>query len=132
MGMYPDQHLLIGVFRPGGVKMFSIHTDFPVSICFQPLIPADVESLGWQHQECFPVFFKEFSNRHLLFVMKFSGFLFMLKEQFLIVFFDLCEMWNRNKQVCTVIIHLALHVPLLPAGIGVAEPDSEMVVGTET
>ena len=56
----------------------------------------------------------------------------MPQKQLLVKFFNLREMRYRHKQVCTVIIHLALHVPFFPAGVGITETHPEMVMGTET
>ena len=41
-------------------------------------------------------------------------------------------MRNRHKEVCPVIIHLAFHISLFPSRIRVAEPDTEVVMGTKT
>ena len=41
-------------------------------------------------------------------------------------------MWNRHKEVCPVIIHLAFHISLFPSRIRVTEPDTEMVMSTKT
>lgn len=53
----------------------------------------------------------------------------MHEEQLLVIFFNLREMGYRYKQVCAVIIHLALHVSFFPARVGIAETHPEMVMG---
>lgn len=47
--MDAHQYFLPGVFRSGGIKMFPIHADLAVAVRLQPLIPADMESFGRQH-----------------------------------------------------------------------------------
>ena len=112
--------------------MLSIHTDFAVTIRFQPFISADIEPFWRQHQEGFPVFFKQFPDRDLFLIMEFGSFLFMAGKKLLVILLYLIEMRDRDKQVRTVIINLALHIPFFPAGIGVAEAHPEVIMGSET
>lgn len=112
--------------------MFSIHADLSISIRFQPLIAADLESLRWQHQKRFAVFLKQVSNGHLLFIMEFRCLLLMPHEQLPVIAFDLREVWHRYKQVGTVKVYLPFHVPLFPSGIRITEPYPEMVMGAES
>ena len=120
MGTNAHQHLFVYVFRPGRIEMLSIHTDFAITIRFQPFIPADIEPFWRPHQEGFPVLFKQFPDRDLFFIMEFGSFLFMAGKQLLVILLYLIAMRDRDKQVRTVIINLALHIPFFPAGIGVA------------
>lgn len=78
------------------------------------------------HQEGFPVLFKQFPDRDLFFIMEFGSFLFMAGKQLLVILLYLIEMRDRDKQVRTVIINLALHISFLPAGIGIAEAHPEV------
>ena len=132
MGTNAHQHLFVYVFRPGRIEMLSIHTDFAITIRFQPFIPADIEPFWRQHQEGFPVLFKQFPDRDLFFIMEFGSFLFMAGKQLLVILLYLIEMRDRDKQVRTVIINLALHISFLPAGIGIAEAHPEVIMGTKT
>ena len=111
--------------------MFPIHADLAVTICFQPLIPANLKSFGRQHEESFPILLKQFPDGKLLFIMELPRLPLMPHKQFLVVLFNVRIMRNRHKQVGTVIVHFTLHIPLLPAGIRVAEAYPEMIVGPE-
>ena len=111
MGTDSHQHLFVCVFRPGRIEMLSIHTDFAITIRFQPFIPADIEPFWRQHQERFPVLFKQFPDRDLFLIMEFGSFLFMAGEQLLVILLYLIEMRNRDKQVRTVIINLRSTFP---------------------
>lgn len=44
----------------------------------------------------------------------------MPPEQLLVIFFNFRKMRHRHKQVCAVIIHLALHVSFFPSRVGIA------------
>lgn len=111
--------------------MLSVHADLSISVCLQPHVPAYLEPFGREHKERFPILLEQYPDGDLLFIMEFGGFLFMPQEQLLVIFFNLCKMRHWYKQVCTVIIHLALHVSFFPAGVGITETHPEMVVGTE-
>lgn len=132
MGSDSCQHLLVRILRLCRIKMLSIHTDFAITICLQPFVTTDIEPFWRQHQECFPVFFKQFPDGYLLLVMELRCFLFVAGKQLLVILFYLIEMRDWNKQVCTVIINLTLHISFLPAGIGITEAHPEVIMGTET
>ena len=54
--------------------MFSIHADFSITVCFQPFISAYIKRFGWQHQQRFAVFLKEFTDWNLFFIVKLRSF----------------------------------------------------------
>ena len=111
--------------------MLTVHADLPIAVCLQPFIPADVKFLRRQHQKLFSVFFKEIADPDLFFVMQLRGFLFMTRKQLPIVRLHIIDMGYRHKQIRTVVAHFAFYISFLPAGVGIAEPNTEMIVGTK-
>ena len=101
--------------------MFPIHAHFPITVCLQPFVPADIEAFRGKEQERPSVFFKQLPDGDLLFIMKFTCFLFVPQKKFFIELFNLREMRNRDKQVCAVEINFPFHVAFLPAGVWIAE-----------
>ena len=63
--------------------------------------------------------------------VKFRYFLLVAGKQLLVVRLYLIKMRDWNKQVRTVIINLAVHISLLPAGIGIAEAHPQVIMGTK-
>lgn len=90
-GMRPDscQDFTVCILRCRGIKMFPVHAYFPIAVRLQPFIPAHIEALWRQYQQSFPVLFKQFPDRYLLFVVEFLRLLIVLQKELLIVFFYL-------------------------------------------
>ena len=115
MGMDSHKHFLVGVFGHRGIKMLSVKTDLSITVRLEPLIPAYVECLWRQHQQCLPVFFKQLADRNLLFIVEFARLPFGLPKEPSVVLFNLRIMRHGHEQVGAVKVHLAFHVSLFPA-----------------